>query len=475
MSYRNTGGRNASSKPKFRRRRKSRDFNKKKPYENTKALPTFSLEGDPLYEQEVLRYENPVPSRQYIASVLSEIQEEIILDDLFYIFKIKDIARQFGLSTRIRTMCREQQLFEDAEGVLHVPENLKSMQGKLNLTIRRRPTCTLMDGSEVSAQFATPQWVLPGDLVELNCAVDADGNSCYGWITGISKKSEDYYMGVVVTVQPRVTVKAISTLFGCTIILDLGTGEEVKLYDQVEFQLKDRNTDKREVHAVLKEYHGSFSNPDWAIDALLQRHNIETQFPESIIQEVKAIEDAWEKNCAKADLVDEDKRVDLTHLPFVTIDGDDAKDFDDALYCEQQNGGFGLYVAIADVGYFVEKDSNLDMEALKRSTSIYLPNRVIPMLPSALSDNLCSLRPNQKRYTMVCQMDLTESGSLKGYRFYEAQICSRHRLTYEEVNNNADLLHSGVEVWDAETNASMKALHALYEELASERERAWGD
>ena len=129
-------------------------------------------------------------------------------------------------------------------------------------------------------------------------------------------------------------------------------------------------------------------------------------------------------------------RKDLTNLPFATIDGADAKDFDDAIYCQKNSNGFSLYVAIADVSFYVEVGSKLDSEALKRGTSIYFPGTVVPMLPERLSNDVCSLRPNEDRCAMVCEMSLDASGQRLKYKFYSALINSKARLTYKQVESH---------------------------------------
>ena len=123
-----------------------------------------------------------------------------------------------------------------------------------------------------------------------------------------------------------------------------------------------------------------------------------------------------------------------THLNFVTIDGEDAKDFDDAVFCDTSPRGWMLYVAIADVTTYVKPNSILDLEAFNRGTSVYFPNTVIPMLPEILSNNLCSLQPNEKRPTLICKMQINHEGVIQHYDFYPAWICSKARLTYTAVN-----------------------------------------
>ena len=128
-------------------------------------------------------------------------------------------------------------------------------------------------------------------------------------------------------------------------------------------------------------------------------------------------------------------RADLTALPLVTIDGETAKDFDDAVYCERKGKGFRLVVAIADVSHYVRDGDPLDRDARERGTSVYFPRRVIPMLPEALSNELCSLKPDVDRLCMVCDMDVTAEGRIAKYEFYPAVMHSRARLTYTQVWN----------------------------------------
>lgn len=127
-------------------------------------------------------------------------------------------------------------------------------------------------------------------------------------------------------------------------------------------------------------------------------------------------------------------RVDLRSLPLVTIDGEDARDFDDAVYCEKKRGGgWRLWVAIADVSYYVRPGTPLDAEARSRGTSVYFPSQVVPMLPEVLSNGLCSLNPQVDRLCMVCEMTISSKGRLTGYKFYEAVMSSHARLTYTKV------------------------------------------
>ena len=135
------------------------------------------------------------------------------------------------------------------------------------------------------------------------------------------------------------------------------------------------------------------------------------------------------------DIKDGHNRKDLTHIPFVTIDGEDAKDFDDAVFCSANKSSYILKVAIADVASVVLPNTELDKEAFRRGTSIYFPRTVIPMLPEIISNNICSLVPNEIRNVLICEIIFNMNGEINSYKFFEAQIRSFKRFTYNEIEN----------------------------------------
>lgn len=171
---------------------------------------------------------------------------------------------------------------------------------------------------------------------------------------------------------------------------------------------------------------GDHGAPGMETDIAIHAHGLPCEFPEQVLAEAG-------KFGATVSAAAKRSRLDLRGLPLVTIDGEDARDFDDAVYCEPVRGGWRLLVAIADVGHYVALGSELDAEALERGTSVYFPNRVIPMLPEALSNGLCSLNPKVDRLCMVCEMRVSSSGKITRAEFAEAVMCSAARLTYTEV------------------------------------------
>ncbi|MFN7098306.1 MAG: ribonuclease R, partial [Gammaproteobacteria bacterium] len=163
-------------------------------------------------------------------------------------------------------------------------------------------------------------------------------------------------------------------------------------------------------------------------------------------------------------------RLDLRELPLVTIDGEDARDFDDAVYCEPTRNGWRLWVAIADVAHYVKPETALDAAAQERGNSVYFPERVIPMLPEILSNELCSLNPKVDRLCMACEINLTKTGEVKNYQYYNAVMCSKARLTYTDVAEIIEHKNKNVMKKYAELVPHIMDLYKLYLLLKKNRE-----
>ena len=184
----------------------------------------------------------------------------------------------------------------------------------------------------------------------------------------------------------------------------------------------------------IKEVLGEMDDPGMEIEIAVRKYDVPHEFSDACIAQARALPDAVRPQ-------DKNNRVDLTDVPLVTIDGEDARDFDDAVYCEPVKIGRGktavsgwrLLVAIADVSHYVENGSAIDIDAYDRATSVYFPRRVIPMLPEKLSNGLCSLNPEVERLCMVCDMMVSPDGDVTAYQFYPAVMWSHARFTYTEV------------------------------------------
>ena len=204
-----------------------------------------------------------------------------------------------------------------------------------------------------------------------------------------------------------------------------GTGG-AKVGEVVVAEIVEQPTANREAVARVTEVLGSATDPGIEIEIALRKHALPFEFEKDVQRQAKRLP-------TEVRPADRKGRVDLTGLPLVTIDGETAKDFDDAVYCERKGRNFRLVVAIADVAHYVREGDAIDKSARERGTSVYFPRRVIPMLPEELSNELCSLKPHVDRLCMACDMDITPQGAIKSYRFYPAVMHSRARLTYTQV------------------------------------------
>jgi ribonuclease R len=211
---------------------------------------------------------------------------------------------------------------------------------------------------------------------------------------------------------------------------------------------------------------GAIDDPGMEIEIAVRKFSVPHEFPEEVIRLASALPDTVQPRDLR-------HRVDLRDVPLVTIDGEDARDFDDAVYCEPIGGrkkGWRLIVAIADVSHYVKSGDALDIEAQSRSTSVYFPRRVIPMLPEKLSNGLCSLNPEVDRLVMVCDCVIGAKGTLDAYQFYPAVMHSHARLTYDEVWEALSVPGSRAALRRVDVLPHLQNLYALYETLAAARE-----
>lgn len=211
--------------------------------------------------------------------------------------------------------------------------------------------------------------------------------------------------------------------------------------------------------AEVVEALGDMPDAALRIASIIDEFQLPTEFPAEVLEAAEKINGAR----------DQIERRDLRSKPFVTIDGADAKDFDDAVLAERRGPAYRLYVAIADVSSHVSPGDMIDREARARGTSVYFPGRVLPMLPHRLSDDLCSLRPNVDRAVLVCEMQVSAKGELQKSEFYSATICSQARLIYGDVANALDG-NTFPKQWNRNVVRNLRNLSALHQALHGRRE-----
>ena len=239
-------------------------------------------------------------------------------------------------------------------------------------------------------------------------------------------------------------------------------GAPSKIGDLVVAEILARKSPNILVVRVREVVHDTGALNTFIVKAVLE-HELPNVWPDAVKRSIKSIPD-------KVAAAERKGRVDLRQLPLVTIDGEDAKDFDDAVYCEKEGDKFHLYVAIADVSYYVRSGSAIDAEAHERTTSIYFPFYVIPMLPEELSNGICSLNPNVDRLCMVCEMVVNQNGAIETYQFYPAVMNSHARLTYTEAHQ---MIMTGKAIQEEHQPCVpwVKTLYELYQVLKHARDQ----
>ncbi|WP_020407600.1 ribonuclease R [Hahella ganghwensis] len=383
---------------------------------------------DPHAQREAERYDNPTASREAILAALVERGTPATIEELAHHFDIEQAEVYEGLRRRLIAMCRDGQLVCNRKGAYGIAKKMNLIRGRVQ---GHRDGYGFLipeeGGEDLYLSSRQMRRVFDGDIV----LVREDNRSFKGKkeaviVEIVERKTEEivgrfYQEGGVAFVVPDNPKLIMDVMVPEHAINGAQNGQYVTV--KVVRQPEARSGPMGHVTEVLGEHMA----PGMEIDVALRTHGIPFRWPEEVDREAEKF---------TTDIPENDKahRVDLRDLPLVTIDGEDARDFDDAVFCERKRGGgWRLYVAIADVSNYVIPGTALDKEAFERGNSVYFPNRVVPMLPEVLSNGLCSLNPQVERLCMVCEMTISASGRLSGYKFYEAVMLSKARLTYSKV------------------------------------------
>ncbi|QSR36365.1 ribonuclease R [Marinobacterium iners] len=425
---------------------------------------------DPNLQLEAEKYEQPVPSRDFMLEFLEKWGAPISHPVLCRELGIDDEDSVEGVRRRLIAMCRDGQLISNRKGEYGLIQKMDLIPGRVI-------------GHRDGFGFLKPD--AGGDdlfLSPRNMREVFDGDRALVQSIGVDHKGRRE--GKIVEVLERGTTKVVGKFDGHSgfgslipenqritnqvmIIPDPTTGLEYEDGQLVVAEIIQYPNRKQPARARVVEVLGDRMAPGMEIQVAIHNHEIPDEFPADVHQQIGEL---------TPEVREEDKqnRIDLRELPFVTIDGEDAKDFDDAVYCEKKTfGGWRLWVAIADVSYYVRPDSALDREAVKRGNSVYFPEFVVPMLPELLSNGLCSLNPNVDRLAMVCEMTISRAGKLSGYKFYEAVINSKARLTYTKVGAMLDAEHEDSANLRKQYSAvvtDVEQLHQLYKALRKARD-----
>lgn len=271
---------------------------------------------------------------------------------------------------------------------------------------------------------------VPGDrvLAKITEFKNENNRSDTAEVVLILEESEAVLTGTIVSENGELKLEPYSFVSREPLFIHSYGGNSLKAGDKVQFKLHERSEHHSEHTVDIVSVYGNAELAKVSVDAYIDEKSIHTEFPEEAITEAKKIELYGIKQS------EIDSRLDLRRLPIFTIDGADTKDIDDAISIEKTADGFKLGVHIADVSYYVKKGSSLDKEAFQRGTSIYIADRVIPMLPKELSNGICSLNPQTDRLAFSCLMDIAENGEIKKFKFVKTVIRSRVQGVYKEIN-----------------------------------------
>lgn len=383
---------------------------------------------DPFENREAEKYENPIPSREFILELLKDANAPLTRPKLTKMLKLKGEDEVEALRRRLRAMERDGQILRNRKNAYGIVSKMNLITGR----VMGHPEgfgFLIPDegGEDLFLSEREMRVVLHGDrAIARVSGIDRRGRK-EGAIVEIVKRANEHVVGRLHAdgglfyLVPHNRRISQDILIQPHDLLDAQDGQIVEAevtehpnkhrspLGKIINVLGDHMAPGMEIDIALR----SFELPHvWSPKALAQAESFGEHIPESAVE----------------------GRLDLRNLPLVTIDGSDARDFDDAVHVEKLKGGnWRLWVAIADVSYYVKPEDALDQDAQQRATSVYFPSQVIPMLPEALSNGLCSLNPAVDRLCLACEMVINQQGELESYQFHQAVMNSKARLIYEQV------------------------------------------
>jgi ribonuclease R len=425
----------------------------------------FNSTKDPYAQREAEKYENPIPSRELILLALEHAGKPLSRVDIAAAFSLESEDDLEALRRRLRAMERDGQLLFNRGQQYCLVNNKDLIVGRIIGHPDGFGFVRPDDGSD--DLYLSPR--------EMNPLLHNDRAMVR--VAGIDKKGRRE--GAVVEILERNTHQIVGRLYkedsftyvvpdnkniAQTVLVQKGGVGKAKQGQIVIAEIVEQPTKLRQPIGRIIEVLGDHLAPGMEIEMAIRSYELPHVWPEELLEEIKSLS-------AEVPELAKENRVDLRNTPLVTIDGEDARDFDDAVYCKRTPKGWKLLVAIADVSHYVQVYSELDKEAKKRSTSVYFPEQVIPMLPEILSNGLCSLNPDVDRLCMVCEVLIDEQGKVMRSKFFDAVMRSHARLTYTEV---ASMLVDGDKALAEQYKPLMphlRELYALYKVMRVSREQ----
>ncbi|WP_250513324.1 ribonuclease R [Caballeronia sp. INDeC2] len=375
------------------------------------------------------KYPYPIPSREEILGVLRTSETPHAANDIAEALSIKRQERE-GFFKRLAAMERDGQIRLDKRGHYQLTHPSNFVAGRVQGHRDGFGFLIRDDGQDdLFLPNGEMQKVMHNDRVLARIVGYDRRGRPEGHIVEVTDRANKRIIGRLVNENGALILVPEDKRIGHDILITQNP-KKAKVGQVVSVDLTDFPSRHSQPLGRVAEVIGDIDDPGMEIEIAVRKYGVPHEFSDAALSSAAKLPDEVRP-------VDIRHRVDLRDVPLVTIDGEDARDFDDAVYCEPvavgRGQGFRLLVAIADVSHYVRPGEPLDVDALDRSTSVYFPRRVIPMLPEKLSNGLCSLNPDVDRCVLVCDMVITARGEIKAYQFYPGVMHSAARLTYTEV------------------------------------------
>lgn len=422
---------------------------------------------DPHAQREAEKYDNPIPSRELISQTLEEESKPLHIFDIAKILNVDedDEERFEALSRRLKAMVRDGQLVRNRRGAFGLLKKMDLVRGR----VLGHPDgfgFVVPDegGKDLFLSEKEMHKILHGDRVIASVIGEDRRGRQEGAIVEVLEHSTDELLGRLAFENSLAWVRPDNNRIAQDIFIPQDGLMDAKENQIVLTKILHQPSARSGPIGKIVEVLGDFMDPGMEIDSAIHAHGIPNKWSDELQAELAQIGD----EVTEEDL---EGRKDLRSMQLVTIDGADTKDFDDAVFAKRRkNGGWKLVVAIADVSHYVKPGTELDKEAYKRGNSVYFPQRVVPMLPSKLSDGLCSLNPHVDRLCMVADMAIDAEGKLERTQFYQAVMNSKARLTYSQVHEMITDAKSPLREQFAEQMDNVDTLYELFKVLQSARE-----
>ncbi len=418
---------------------------------------------DPNRAKESARYESPIASRDFIITTLRAVKAPMDLAALARKLSIGDDDGREALRRRVGAMLRDGQLIQNRKREL-VPVDADALVAGRISAHKDGFGFLVPDegGDDVYLSARQMRQVLHGDRVVGSVTGTDRRGRREGRIVEVVERANKSLVGRLVIEGGVPFVSPDNKRLHQDLMLPADAIGGAVAGDIVVAEIVEQPSFRQPPVGRVVEVLGAHLQPGMEIDVALRSHGIPTEWPEEVAAEAAALSTEVEEHAKRG-------RHDVRDLPLITIDGADARDFDDAVWCEEDETGWRLLVAIADVAHYVTPDSPLDKQALERGTSVYFPGRVVPMLPEVLSNGLCSLNPEVDRLCMLCELTISKRGTLQRARFHNGLMRSHARLTYDQVNEMLTQTASPLRQQYQSLVPMIEQLHALYRALAVTR------